>query len=117
MEDINMTPLGGIGTGSDRFLVNEGMPGIKKCVLRDTYADGTRIVILVFPEIGHSLPSIISGDYLVQGHIAEIYEIGEVVGESLSLAVNILEYGGQPDPNYFAIIGVDEQGNPVYEEP
>ena len=116
MSDINMTPLGGIGTIDDRFLVNEGMAGIKKCVLMETFKDGSRFVILEFPEIGNSLPAIISGNYFSQGHITAIYEIGTVSGASTELSLNIIEYGGQPDPEYFSIIGVDKQGKAFYGE-
>lgn len=90
------------------------MAGIKKCVLTNRFANGTRIVILEFPEIGHSLPGIISGDYLRQLYITAIYDIGAITGDSRQLEVNILEYGAQPDPDYFNITGVDVFGNPVY---
>ena len=117
MADINMTPLGAIGAMNDRFLVAERMAGIKKCVIRETYTKGTRIVLLEFPEIGHSLPGFINGDYLDNGNIVAIYQIDAVEGEAAEVYVSIIEYAAQPDMRYFEISGVDENGDPVYRGP
>ena len=55
-----------------------------------------------FPWIGASLPNIIP-----------FRELGVAAGEITAWAD---EYGGQPDPAYFTIVGVDEDGNPIYSE-
>lgn len=116
MADINMTPLGGVGEADDRFLVCEGMAGIKKCSLMEVSAGGYRVVITEYPEIGHSLPAVIprTPDH---NHVVNVYESGDVSGDVERVIVGVIEYGGQPDPDYFNITGVDERGNPTYSSP
>ena len=116
MEDINMTPLGAVGASDDRFFVAERMAGIKKCVIKETYVEGVRIVILEFPEIGRSLPAFMTANYLVIGNIVAMYQIGTVEGNPAEIYVTMIEYAAQPDMRYFDIIGVDENGDPVYRD-
>ena len=119
MADINMTPLGGVGQIEDRYLVCEGMPGIKKCVILETYAQGTRVFVIEFPEIGHSLPAILDNSSLMyRGHSTAIYVGGTIpddIAEIKKVIVGVIEYGGQPDPDYFSINGIDENGKPTYD--
>ena len=57
---------------------------------------------LEFEEIGASLPCTL-----------QINKSGTGSG-NLVIAVLIEEFGGVPDPDYWNIIGVDENGNPEY---
>ena len=59
---------------------------------------------LEFPEFGASLPCTL-----------QINKSGTGSG-NLVIAVLIEEFGGVPDPDYWNIIGVDENGNPEYYE-
>lgn len=112
MGDINMTPLLGVGTQNDRFLVCEGMPGIKKACFITKYSDGARIEVCEFPQIGHSLPAVL---FPGAGNVIYRYQAGDSTPPISQIACYPIEYGGQPDPEYFNIVGVDEQGNPVYD--
>lgn len=66
----------------------------------------TSDTVLEFPVLGNSLPCV----FEVWG---KIMNAGV---EELKLSVLIEEYGGQPDPKYFEITGLDETGKPIYEE-
>lgn len=119
MGDINMSPLGGKGQADDRYLVCKGMPGIKKCVIQEIYAQGTRLIVIEFPEIGHSLPAILDNkSVMYRGHSTAFYIGGTIsdIDEIQKVIVSVIDYGAQPDPNYFKINGVDEFGNPTYSE-
>lgn len=116
MADINMTPLGGLGRVGDRFLVCEGMPGIKKCSVREISPEGYNLYTLEFPEIGHSLPALFERDFRFFEYAENIYQYGNISGNVDSVLISIIEYGGQPDPRYFNISAVDEDGKPVYAE-
>lgn len=59
---------------------------------------------LEFPEYGASLPCTL-----------QINKAGTGSG-NLVISVMIEAFGGVPDPDYWSIIGVDENGNPEYYE-
>ena len=113
MSDIIMTPLLGVGTKDDRFLVCKGMPGIKKACFMIKYSDGVRIDVCEYPQIGPSLPGVLVPG---RGNIIYSYQSGESTPPISQVACYPIEYGGQPDPEYFDIIGIDLEGNPEYLE-
>lgn len=94
----------------DKIYSYEGY-GVKKiglravgstCTVSDIQVYSTPQVI-EFPQLGKSLPCL--------------FDISYVAEESgVYLNIIVMEYGGQPDPRYFDIIGLDEVGMPIYED-
>lgn len=114
MSDFNVsisgaTTINDIRAG-DRLLTNE-WKGVKKLLVYasqpfviNNYKIPAGIFIIEFPQIGSSLPCVF-----------EITYVASDGDKGYSAAV--VEYGGQADPDYFNIIGVDERGNPTYTPP
>lgn len=111
MSDFKIPITGAFQGGSleknDRLLTFEDY-GVKKLEVATTATmilNAIRINspgrILEFPAIGASLPCVFTVDYL---------------GEGIACSIRVLEYGNQPDPDYFNITGVDDFGKPLYPE-
>lgn len=114
MADVKMTPVGARGEKTDRFLVCEGMPGIKKVSIRLINNAGEETVYLKeFPQIGQSLPAIIDFNNPYMNH--NVFTSGNVkIADSIQIDVSIIEYDGQPDVDYFNITGINDNGMPIY---
>ena len=65
-------------------------------------AKGASNLEMKFPQLGKSLPCILK----VTGNSPD--------GDSVK--INIREYGGIPDINYFDIVDLDEEGLPIYAD-
>lgn len=110
MADLNIPITGVINRGmkvNDRLLTYEGW-GVKKLEVTTTATfiiNDIRVIqpgrVLEFPAIGASLPCVFTTNFIT---------------ENSSYSVRVVEYGNQPDPDYFNITGVDEEGKPVYAE-
>lgn len=112
MADVNIPITGVISSGmnvkpNDRLLTYERW-GVKKL---EVITNGVFIIngiivmqpgqVLEFPTIGTSLPCVFTPIFIT---------------ENSSFNLRVVEYGNQPDPDYFNITGVDEEGKPVYAE-
>lgn len=93
--------------GSDRLLSFEEY-GVKKLDVVTTAVVNISNIrvdapgrVLEFPAIGASLPSAFDLEYVTEGSV---------------ISVRVVEYGNQPDPDYFNITGVDDFGKPLYGE-
>lgn len=108
--DVNLPITGAINTGvtvKDRLLAYDRW-GVKKLAVATSGAlvlNNIRIIapgyVIEFPDIGGSLPCVFTLN---------------AKAENTIYSISVVEYGGQPDPDYFNITGVDEEGNPVYAE-
>lgn len=93
----------------DKIYTYEGY-GVKKIGLRvsdgacaiNEMAITTNYTVIEFPQLGKSLPCVFDIKY-------------STVAEGQYLYVIVMEYGGQPDPKYFDIIGLTETGEPIYQ--
>lgn len=94
----------------DRIYTYEGY-GVKKigfktgggtCKINGMSTTSTYQVV-DFPQLGKSLPCV----FLITEADTSV---------NLHLYFIVMEYGGQPDPKYFDIIGLDETGEPIYKE-
>lgn len=94
----------------DKIYTYEGY-GVKKIGLRTSSGDcsvsrinvDSVLKVIDFPQLGKSLPCVFEVLY-------------SSVPEGNTLNVIVMEYGGQPDPKYFGIIGLDEVGMPIYAD-
>lgn len=110
MADVNIPITGAVSTGiaaNDRLLTYEGW-GVKKLEVRTTATfiiNNTRVAepgtTIEYPAIGASLPCVFNVNFIT---------------DNSSYSIRVVEYGAQPDPDYFNITGVDEEGEPVYKE-
>lgn len=97
----------------DKIYTYEGY-GVKKIGLMTT--GGTNVInyihsssslkVIEFPQLGKSLPCVFD----------IMDSTRTTTTEQIHLYFIVMEYGGQPDPKYFDIIGLDEVGMPIYAD-
>lgn len=102
-----------INTSTDHIvIISSEHSGVKQMTYRGNtpnpirgtqfYPGGTEKTV-IFPILGKSLPQKFEVVFPTQT-------------ESKYLAINVEEYGGHPDLDYFDIIEIDEDGMPIYVE-